>query len=256
MRLIVTEDHEAMSLAAARLMADAINANPFLSLVFATGNTPLQSYKELARLRQEGQVKTDGVHPFQLDEYKGVPSGDPRSLYDWSKRTFLEPLELSEECIVRLRGDVEDVEAACHVYDKAVAEVGGFDLSILGLGPNGHLGFNEPPTQADDHTRQVTLTQASLVSNAVYWGEANVPREALTCGMNHLLAARQTLLLVSGECKREILWKTIKGPITPEVPSSYLRLVDNVIVITDKAAWSFSSSVEELGVGANGEIHV
>ncbi len=240
MHLIVTENHKAMSQVAARLIADAINANPTLSLVIATGNTPLQAYKELASLRAQGQINTDRVRPFQLDEYIGIPSGDPRSLYGWSKNAFLIPLDLPVERIVRLRGDIDDIETACRMYDTAVKAAGGFDLSILGLGPNGHLGFNEPPCKAQDPTRRVRLTPASLISNAIYWGKGNVPREALTCGMNHLLAARQTLLLVSGAHKRDILWKTVKGPITPDVPSSYLQQVPNVIIVTDQAAWPYN----------------
>jgi peptide/nickel transport system permease protein len=199
--------------------------------------SPLQTYQELANLRAQGLVNTDQVRPFQLDEYIGIPSGDPRSLYGWSQNAFLVPLGLPVERLVRLRGDIDDIENACHLYDTAVKAVGGFDLAILGLGPNGHLGFNEPPSRAQDPTRRVRLTPASLMSNATYWGRGNVPREALTCGMHHLLAACQTLLLVSGAHKRDILWKTVKGPITPDVPSSYLQHIPNVIIVADKAAW-------------------
>ncbi|MBE3558107.1 MAG: glucosamine-6-phosphate deaminase [Ktedonobacteraceae bacterium] len=248
MRLIITESHQAMSKVAARLMADAINANPSLTMVIATGNTPLQAYRELAALRSQGQVNADQIRPFQLDEYKGVPSGDPRSLYDWSRNAFLIPLELPAERLVRLRGDTSDTEEACRRYDDAVEAAGGFDLSILGLGPNGHLGFNEPPSGPGDPTRQVRLTPATLRSNAGYWSEdeASVPREALTCGMKHLLTARQTLLLVSGAHKREILWKTVRGPVTPDVPASYLQQIPGVVVVTDRAAWPYAESSDNV----------
>ena len=115
---------------------------------------------------------------------------------------------------------------------------GGFDIAILGLGPNGHLGFNEPPTDAQAPTRTVTLTEASITSNTVYWQERErVPRYAMTCGITHLLAARHILLLVSGAHKQEILRKTVEGPIGPDVPSSYLQQNNNAMIVTDTAAW-------------------
>ena len=254
-RLIVTENHQEMSRVAARLISTTINAQPSLSLVVATGNTPLQTYKELASLREQGLVDTSQIRPFQLDEYKGIPSGDPRSLFDWSRKAFLDPLGLPVERITRLSSEMDDVEAACQKYDEAVAAAKGFDLSILGLGPNGHLGFNEPPSKATDPTRQIQLTPASIVSNAVYWGKGNVPTEALTCGMNHLLAARKTLLLVSGAHKRDILWKTLNGPITPDVPSSYLQQASHVIVITDKAACPDKDASGYLSADVSDRLH-
>lgn len=242
MRLIVTDDHAEMSQVAGRLIATAIQLNPTAAVVVATGNTPLQAYEELAQLAQQGQVDVSQLRPFQLDEYLHVPATDPRSLFGWSKRAFLDPLQLPVERMVRLRGDVADIPGACRSYDEAVEAAGGFGLAILGLGPNGHLGFNEPPTEADAPTRQVTLTQASLASNAGYWDELAVPTQALTCGMHHLLTARQILLLVSGSHKRDILWQTINGPVTSAVPSSYLQQVSNALVIADRAAWPYRVS--------------
>lgn len=240
MRLIVVDNHEAMSRVAARLMADIINEIPFATLVIAAGNTPLGTYRELAALQARGECDTSQVRPFQLDEYQGTPADDPRSLYGWVKRDFLDPLGIAPERLVRLRGDVDDLEAACREYDRAVEEAGGFDLSILGLGPNGHVGFNEPPADPHAPTRPVALTEASLVSNAVYWGSrSQVPLAAVTCGMSALLTARTTLLLVSGAHKIDILQKTIAGPVTPDVPSSYLQQAQNVIVVADVAAWPY-----------------
>ncbi|GLV55623.1 glucosamine-6-phosphate deaminase [Dictyobacter sp. S3.2.2.5] len=239
MRLIVTDDHAEMSRTAAQLMAAQIQANPTTAAVVATGNTPQQAYQELARLVRQGQLDVSRLRPFQLDEYLHVPESDPRSLFSWSKRAFLDPLQLPLERLVRLRGDGADSADACASYDREVEAAGGFDLAILGLGPNGHLGFNEPPSEPDAPTRQVALTPTSLASNASYWGELEVPTQALTCGMRHLLAARHVLLLVSGAHKRDILWQTINGPVTPAVPSSYLQQLPDAVVIADRAAWPY-----------------
>ena len=232
--LLVEPDHEAMSERAANLIAAAIREKPELSVLVATGNTPLCAYKKLAQQRQAGTLETRHLTALQLDEYVGVSEDDPRSLYGWMRRAFVDPLGVSK--VVRLCGDAEDTGAACRAYDAAVKRRGGVDLAVLGLGPNGHLGFNEPPSGADAPTRRVALSKASLASNAAYW-TGEVPRAALTCGMSTLLAARQILLLVSGERKRAVLRRALEGPVTPELPASYLQR-EGVTVVADRAAWT------------------
>lgn len=238
MRLIVVDDYAALSQAAAEIMTAAIVANPTAAMVLATGETPMGLYNALAERQQRGEVDTSRLRIFQLDAYVGLAPDDRRSLYGWMKRSFLDPLRVPETQVTRLPGDAVDPDNACRAFDHSIREAGGFDFSLLGLGPNGHLGFNEPPADPDAPTRVIDLTEESVESNARYWGgRAQVPRQAMTCGMAALLAARQTLLVVSGAHKREILQRTISGPVTPDVPASFLQQATNVTVIADRAAW-------------------
>ena len=174
----------------------------------------------------------------QLDEYVGVPDDDRRSLYGWLEREFLTPLGVAAERVRRF--DVaapEGVDASCRAMDAAIAALGGLDLALLGVGPNGHLGFNEPPSLADTPTREVPLAPASIVSNAVYWGgEDAVPRTAVTVGMAPILAAREVALVVRGAHKRGILARALHGPETPDVPASLARRAARLTVVADEAA--------------------
>ncbi|NJM42453.1 MAG: glucosamine-6-phosphate deaminase [Anaerolineae bacterium] len=248
MNVITAKDYADLNRIAAQHIADVVARKPDAAIVLATGNTPMGAYAELARMARSsartGSFDPSRIQPFQLDGYLGIALDDDRSLFGWLKRAFLDPLGIAQERVVMLPDDTSDPEAACRAYDAAVEQVGGFDLSVLGLGPNGHLGFNEPPSPADAPSRRVTLTEASLLSNAPYWGGLEVgldrvPREAITCGMKQLLGAKQTLLLVSGAHKREILQAVLHGPMTPDVPASLLRMATHVTVIADETAHGF-----------------
>lgn len=236
--LVIVEDYPALSRRGADWLVDAIQTKPDAAIVAATGDTPMGVYRELAERRSRGLIDTSRLRAFQLDAYLGLAPDDRRSLFGWMRRSFIEPLGIAEENIIRLAGEAADRWEACRAYDEAVRAMGGFDISILGLGPNGHLGFNEPPSSADAPTRVVDLSPESIISNARYWGgEDQVPRQALTCGMDLLLSARRTLLVVSGVHKHEILHRSIEGPQTPNVPASYLQSVSHVTVLADRAAW-------------------
>jgi glucosamine-6-phosphate deaminase len=239
LEILVLDDYAALSRAAAQRMAALIRATPALALLPATGDTPMLAYQELARLRtQDGGLETTRVRVFQLDEYVGLSPDDRRSLFGWMMRALVEPLHIPAAQVVRLPGDARDPAAAARNFDRAVTAAGGFDLAVLGLGPNGHLGFNEPPAAPDSPSRVVALSEASLESNARYWGgRENVPAQALTAGLGQLLGARQILLLVSGAHKHDILHRTVSGAITPDVPSSFLQNAPQATVLADRAAW-------------------
>ena len=234
----VAADYEAMSVLAAEYVVEAVAAKPDASIVLPTGNSPLGLYAELAALFRRGQFDPSCLRLFQLDAYLGVAPDAPRSVYFSLERDVLVPLEIERNRVVRLPGDSDDPLAACRAYDQALAASGGYDIAVLGLGPNGHLGFNDPPADPASTTRVVGLAEASIVAAAAkLGGRARVPNRALTAGMAQLLAAKQTLLLVSGEPKREILQRTVEGPITPGVPASYLQHAAKVTIMADRAAW-------------------
>jgi glucosamine-6-phosphate deaminase len=248
MRLRVVNDYEAMSVLAAQFVADLLRAKPAATIVAPTGETPQGFYAALAGLRRQGAFDSSRLRIFQLDEYVGVAPADPRSFSGWIQRALLDPLGVDDVRVVRLRGDTDDLIAACRDYDEALLAAGGIDIVVLGLGRNGHLGFNEPPADATSPTHVVRLSDETRASLARYWGHpADVPTQAITCGMVSILAARQKLLLVSGEHKRDILRRVMTGPVAPQTPAAYLRESADVTVIADAAAWPWPHppSVEE-----------
>lgn len=238
MRMRIVDDYEALSDLGARWVADLLRAKPDATIVAPTGETPKGFYAALARLHDQGAFDATRLRVFQLDEYVGVAPADPRSFSSWIQRALLDPLGVDDARMVRLRGDAEDLARACQDYDDALRAAGGGDLVVLGLGRNGHLGFNEPPAEATAPTRVVQLSADTRATLGRYWeGQDAVPSHAITCGMRHILAARHKLLLVSGAHKREILAQVVTGPVGPETPGAYLQTSDHVTVIADRDAW-------------------
>lgn len=237
MQILMADDYEEMSRRAADLFEERVSGHP-ASVVLATGDTPMGMYRLVAERTRQGRLDVSRLTVFQLDGYLGLSLDDPRSLEAWCIRSALEPWGIPMNRFVRLPEDAVNPEAACRQYEATVESAGGLDVAVLGLGPNGHLGFNEPPSSADAPTRIVELTPESVASNARYWGGADkVPRYSITAGMNVLMQARHVLLLASGERKRAILRKVLNGPVTNEVPASHLQRHPSVIILADRAAW-------------------
>jgi glucosamine-6-phosphate deaminase len=222
----------------AAIISGWLRARPRATLLPALGHSALGVYATLGGMRRDAAFDASGLTLVQLDEYAGIAADDRRSLFGWLLRDVAGPLDVPAERIIRLHGDAADAVAACRAYDAAVAAAGGVDVAVLGLGPNGHLGFNEPPSGAEAPTRLVTLAEASLDSNGRYWGgRAACPTTALTAGMDVLLAARRTLLVVSGGRKTGILRRLLSGPVEPALPASYLWTIAGVTLLADTAAW-------------------
>jgi len=238
MKFIIVEQEYEIGATAARMMQEMIAIKPNMTAMLAMGNTPMGMYREITRLKVQGDIDTSQLIAIQLDGYLGLPATDPRSLERWLRQSVVEPWEIPEEHVIPLKEDGKDPQEACRIYEQEIKRHGGIDLLVLGLGPNGHLGFNEPPSTATSPTRVVSLTAESLTSNARYWGGIDqVPRQSITAGMDLLLQSRQIILLVNGAHKYDILQKTVYGDVTPQVPSSFLQQHPNVTLIADQAAW-------------------
>ena len=224
----------------AELVAGWLRRLPGATMLAALGTSPLGVYARLAALQDSGGLDLAGVRLVQLDEYVGVEDEDPRSLYGWLVRDVAGPFGLDPAGTLRLKGDAADPVAEAARHDATIAEAGGLDVSVLGLGPNGHLGFNEPPSPASAPTRVVELAEASRVSNARYWGSRDgVPERAVTVGMDRLLAARYTMLVVNGAAKRTVLRELVTAPVTDDLPATHLRTVSGsvVVLLADTEAW-------------------
>jgi glucosamine-6-phosphate deaminase len=235
-RVVATPRDVAVLGAAAAVDALRAAGRGDATLMPALGSSALGVYDELGAMRRRGELDTSRLRLVQLDEYQ-VDADDVRSLIGWLRRDVAAPLAIPDERLLRLDGAASDAAAACRAYDEAVVAAGGIDVAVLGLGPNGHLGFNEPPSDRSAPTRRVQLAQASLESNARYWPGLEVPAAAITAGMPTILGARRIVLVVSGSSKSDVLRAMLRGPVGPDLPASFLREHLNALLIADRAAW-------------------
>lgn len=226
--------------AGGELIAEAIGAlitrKPEALLGVATGSTPLPIYRALAA-RVAGGLDVGRLRVCQLDEYVGLPTGHPESYRSVLGREVLEPLGLGLERFLGPDGAAEDIPAACAEYDAALAAAGGVDLQILGIGTDGHIGFNEPCSSLASRTRIKTLTPQTREDNARFFASLDeVPHHVITQGIGTILEARHLVLLATGAGKAEAVAATVEGPVAALVPASALQLHPHATVVVDEAA--------------------
>lgn len=237
MKFIIAEDYDAMSRAAANVIAGYVTSHADCVLGLATGSTPIGLYGCLVKDYEAGVLSFKDVTSFNLDEYRGL---DPQ--HDQSYRYFMEHNLFSHVDIEAARthvpdGACPDAEAACAAYEQAIAEAGGLGLQLLGLGHNGHIGFNEPAPDFPKYTHCVTLTESTINANSRLFDSIDdVPREAYTMGIGTIMGAKEILVVASGADKADIVRRAFFGPVTPDVPASVLQFHPNVTVIVDKEA--------------------
>lgn len=236
MRLVTADDHDDLSRRAAALVIDAVRDRPDCVLVLPTGATPLGMFRELTAAAAAGTADFSRARFVTLDDYAGIGAADRRRLYLWLRRELLDPIGIGEARIVAFEPTAEPSAEAARV-EAAIVAWGGIHLAVVGLGPNGHLAFNEPGSAFDSRARRITLTPESIRSNAAYWGsEAEVPRDGFTLGLGTLRDARHLVLIASGARKRDILARTLHGTIGEDVPATLLRVHPHATVIVDRAA--------------------
>jgi glucosamine-6-phosphate deaminase len=221
---------------AARIM-NAVHAHPALVLGLATGRTPVALYDEIARLSAARTADWSAVTTFNLDEFVGLPPDHPGSYRQFMEHHLFRRVSLQPERINFLNG-TEEPAFECRRYEAAIAAAGGIDIQILGIGTNGHIGFNEPGHELQSRTHRVKLRAETRRSNATLFGgdTSAVPAEALSMGMATILQARAVILLAHGQSKAACIERVVNGPLTTELPASFLQLHHDVDIILDQAA--------------------
>ena len=239
MRVIVAENYEAMSRQAANIISSVVVSKPDCVLGLATGSTPIGMYKELIKRYQEGDLDFSKVKSVNLDEYVGLEPTHDQSYRYFMQTNLFDHVNIDVANTNVPGGLSEDVDAECARYDEVIRSMGGIDVQVLGMGHNGHIGFNEPAEDFPVGTHQVELAQSTIEANARFFATMDeVPRKAVTMGIGSIMLAKQILVVVNGEGKADIVAKAFNGPVTPQVPASIRRLHPNVVLVGDKAALS------------------
>lgn len=243
--ITVVDSYEAMSQRAADIVAETVSRHPTCAITVPTGSTPLGFFQELIRRIDAGTLDLSRTQIFCLDEYLGTSPEDVASLTGWLQREFLVPARIPEEHIHYVPATADDPDAAAARYEAEIRAAGGIELAVLGLGPNGHVAFNEPGSAPDSRTRVLDLTEESREQNAAYYeNRAEIPTQAMTMGLGTILGARRLVLIVSGAAKAEIVRQALEGPMTLDVPGSWLRLAgERLEVVLDTEAASALSGL-------------
>ena len=237
-RVEVFPNDRAAARALARRIVTTLAHTPRLVLGLPTGRTPVAFYHELASIAAAGHADFSHATTFNLDEFLGVPSTHPGSYRQFMEQHLFSRVNLDPERIHFLNGGAADPDAECARYEHAIAAAGGIDIQIVGIGTNGHIGFNEPARELSSHTHRVKLRPETRRSNAALFGgdPHAVPEEALSMGMATILQARAIVLLATGRTKAACIERVINGPITTELPASFLQLHRDVDIMLDEAA--------------------
>ena len=237
MRIIKAKDYDDMSRKAANIMASVITLDPSCTLGLATGSTPIGLYKNLIAAYENGNLDFSKVHSINLDEYKGLSGDNDQSYRYFMNHNLFDHVNIDKANTNVPNGLEPDSDKACEAYNEIIHAAGGIDIQLLGLGRNGHIGFNEPCDHFPKETHCVDLTESTIKANARFFETMDdVPKQAYTMGIKNIMTAKKILLVATGEAKADALYKSLYGPITPNVPASILQLHPDVTVVADEGA--------------------
>ena len=237
MKIYRGKDYDDAGRIVGNILGSLVVTKPDCVLGLATGSTPISAYDRMVDMYEEGTVDFSNVKTVNLDEYRGLSGSHDQSYRYFMNTHLFDKVNIDKDNTYVPNGLEMDSDKACEDYDRIVDSIGGIDIQLLGLGHNGHIGFNEPADSFSKGTICVNLTESTIDANARFFDSVDsVPKQAYTMGVGTIMNARNVLLMVTGEGKRDILDKAFHGPITPKVPASILQLHPNVILVADEAA--------------------
>lgn len=239
MEVIICKTYEEVSEKAASIVADLVKNKPDCTLGLATGSTPIGMYRELVRRYEAGELDFSKVSSFNLDEYYPISRENDQSYYYFMNENLFDHINISKENINIPNGEANDPEAECKAYDAKLAAHGAVDIQVLGIGQNGHIGFNEPDDALYVSTHITGLTESTIAANSRFFeSEADVPRRALTMGMGTILSAKKIILIANGRAKHDAIKALLDDKITTRVPATLLKVHPGVTLICDEDAYN------------------
>lgn len=237
MKIYKAKDYKDMSRKAANIISAQVIMKPNCVLGLATGSTPIGTYDQLVEWYNKGDLDFSEVTTVNLDEYKGLPRTNDQSYYYFMHQHLFDRVNIDPERTNVPNGMEPDAEKECGRYEELIRSLGGVDLQLLGLGHNGHIGFNEPGEAFEKETHCVDLTESTIEANKRFFASADdVPKQAYTMGIKTIMQAKKILIVVNGENKADIVERAFFGPVTPEVPASILQLHNDVTLVGYEAA--------------------
>lgn len=237
MKIYKAKDYKDMSRKAANIISAQVIMKPNCVLGLATGSTPIGTYDQLVEWYNKGDLDFSEVTTVNLDEYKGLPRTNDQSYYYFMHQHLFDRVNIDPERTNVPNGMEPDAEKECGRYEELIRSLGGVDLQLLGLGHNGHIGFNEPGEAFEKETHCVDLTESTIEANKRFFASADdVPKQAYTMGIKTIMQAKKILIVVNGENRADIVERAFFGPVTPEVPASILQLHNDVTLVGDEAA--------------------
>ena len=244
MRIYKAKDYNDMSRKAANILSAQVIMKPDAVLGLATGSTPLGTYSQLIEWYKKGDIDFSNVTTVNLDEYKGLTRDNPQSYYRFMCENFFDHINIDKKNVNVPDGTQENSELECERYNNIIRSVGGIDMQLLGIGDNGHIGFNEPGCAFETETHCVKLTESTINANSRFFDSIDeVPKEAYTMGIKSIMQAKKILLIASGENKAKALYEAICGPVTPKNQASILQLHNDVTIVADEAALSLIKEI-------------